>query len=390
VFLHFQIDTTSYDVNVSPNKRKLMFHKEGILRKVLEEILVANFPAVARPSIQLNDEDEEIELLKKPSDSSKLDTTMDDVDATIDLTATKDDIKSSKQEVEETPLKRKNEDTQGTNSNQQQTGKSPKEHKMAPLEIDLAKLETTMNTHMDYIEAAKKSLFLSKKEASSSQEALELNTKDLSFFRIVGKLDRNINGSFIVQFKQNLFLMDHRKALETVEFLSLCNTKELTKQNLLVPQQIPLSEFQQYMNMVFPQLKGGGHVASAEATVYAPSATVQKKLLLNGFDIRAKFPANSVKPSIEVLSFPKEVKDVGVVDVVEIVNLLAEDPNHPYPRSKSIANYFLEQSTEAVKKAVTANFSVEDAKNLLDSMAQFPNESFKTCPHDRKIFHVLW
>ncbi|PRP85875.1 hypothetical protein PROFUN_06149 [Planoprotostelium fungivorum] len=188
VFVHIQIDTHSYDVNISPNKRTIKFHQEVALVKKFEEMLEEFYPTPLPP----------------------LTPTPTEVGSRQNFPA-----EETLEGKEEEPLPDANREVVESAGEEEKTEEKKRE------EGPPAKRAKVMTALIDMADIKMRALAPPHKRGDRVIESIGPN--DIDDCVMIGKLKQT--GHFVVRFGppglSNVFLFDSNKAVEAITFHQL-------------------------------------------------------------------------------------------------------------------------------------------------------------------------
>lgn len=204
-----------------------------------------------------------------------------------------------------------------------------------------------------------------------NNEPVKVTRDDISQLQIIGRLDRQAGGLFIVKLRKNLFIFDQYKCEEAFIYYQLKSAHELKRDVLNVP-------------LAIDEVAVGGkdHYDILRNEQY------NKILLLNGFEIRRN------TSGVELIALSSEIPNLGMSDLVELLRIIKKVLNSNRVKSSSfmvrpprVLQYFAEESARLAQRLSPAMTPTE-AKEILAKLTTSP-QYFGQCPHKQPIFTKL-
>jgi DNA mismatch repair ATPase MutL len=209
---------------------------------------------------------------------------------------------------------------------------------------------------------------------SVSGEQVKIVRDDIQHMQIIGRLDRQAGGLFIVKLRGCLFVFDQYKCEEAFAYYQLKSSHEMKREPLQEP--IVLTEH---------------NLGGKEQWEIAANEQYHKILLYNGFEVVRQTGSG---PSVTLVAVSSEIPNLGLPDLMELLRIIKKVINSNRVKSSSfmvrpprILQYFAEESTRLAQK-LSPVLTPDEAKQQLNKLASSP-QFFEQCPHKQPIFTRL-
>lgn len=209
-----------------------------------------------------------------------------------------------------------------------------------------------------------------------SPAPVKVTREDIPHLQIIGRLDRQAGGLFIVKLHNTLFVFDQYKCEEAFVYFQLKSTHEMKRVALQQP--TPLSE---------QQLGGKEHWDIAMNEQY------HKILLFNGFELARNTAVSP--PTLSLVAISNEVPNLGTGDLVELLRIIKKVVNSNRVKSSSfmvrpprVLQYFAEESARVAQQQLSPTMTATEAKDMFTKLTT-SQQYFEQCPHKHPIFTKL-